>query len=162
MTNQLPQIDTCCHRENVLNYVGTMRGYAINTRFQPEDGPQLDALIAGIAVDFAAVPLAQVERAIKEAQRRIVEALGIDGSSLLQFSESEGELAVTNASVAPVWQKNPRLAGKTDAPWSLRKVLRGEVLCLSSLDDLKAQIQTALAKAAGSDASLGGVLGGKK
>jgi formate hydrogenlyase transcriptional activator len=113
-----------------------MWAQTVNTRLEPGDGPQLDTLLASIAVDFAAVASAQVDRAIEEAQRRIVEALGIDGSSLLQFSEREGELVVTNSWVVPVWQKKPRLAGKTDASWSLQKVLRGEVLCLSSLDEL--------------------------
>ena len=131
-----PQVELARHPAKWPKCAAAMREQTVNTRLKPGDGLQLDTLLASIAVDFAAVSSAQVDRAIEEAQRRIVEALGIDGSSLLQFSESEGELVVTNSWVAPVWQKHPRLAGKTDAPWSLQKVLRGEVLCLSSLDDL--------------------------
>lgn len=113
-----------------------MREQNVNRCLEPGVGLQLDTLLASIAVDFAAASSAQVDQAVEEAQRRIVEALGIDGSSLLQFSESEGELVVTNSWVAPVWQKNPRLVSKPDAPWSLQQMLRGEVVCLSSLDDL--------------------------
>lgn len=120
----------------MLGFYSAMKDNTVNPRVEAEAGLQLATLVAGIAVDFAAVSSAEVDRAIEEAQRRIVEALGIDGSSLLQFSENENEVVVTHAWLSPVWQKNPRLAGEAGAPWSLQTVLRGEVLCLSSLDDL--------------------------
>src|SRR5512139_3430150 len=55
----------------------------------PEERLKFEKLIADLSARFVNVPANQVDAEIRDAQRRIVEALDLDRSSLWQVDESE-------------------------------------------------------------------------
>ncbi|HEY6361276.1 MAG TPA: sigma 54-interacting transcriptional regulator [Vicinamibacterales bacterium] len=79
---------------------------------------------------------AGVDAAIHEAQRCIVEALDLDGSMLLEFSD-DGGLLCTHAWWRPgVSAPSTRVWARERFPWMLEKLRVGELVSLSSLADL--------------------------
>src|SRR4030095_10301905 len=77
-----------------------------------------------------------VDAAIHETQRCIVEALDLDGSTLYERSD-DGDLLGTHGWWRPEVPAPPaRVSAKESFPWMLAKLLAGELVCLSSLDEL--------------------------
>src|SRR6187399_2675974 len=75
---------------------------------------------------------------IQEAQRCIVEALDLDGSTLFERCE-DGDLRATCAWRRPDVGGVPmRLSVRESLPWMLETLLAGEVVCVSSCDALSA------------------------
>ncbi|MBN2034524.1 MAG: sigma 54-interacting transcriptional regulator [Deltaproteobacteria bacterium] len=68
----------------------------------------------------------------------MVEFLGVDRSSLLQFTEAQEELVITHIYARPGMPPSPKkgILEKPSFPWARPKILRGEILCISSLDEL--------------------------
>lgn len=75
-------------------------------RKELEDRLQFERLLADLAAGFVGLPADQVDGAIEDAQRRILETLALDRSSLFQFS-AEGEMVLTHSWVAPGLQLYP-------------------------------------------------------
>jgi formate hydrogenlyase transcriptional activator len=74
--------------------------------------------------------------AILEAQRCIVETFDLDGSTLFERSD-DGDLLCTHAWWRPgVPAPSSRLSAKESFPWMLAKLLAGDLVCVSSLDEL--------------------------
>jgi len=107
-----------------------------NQRKQLDDWLGIERLLAELATGFVGLPADQVDGAIGSAQRRIVETLGLDRSSLLQLNP-DGEMELTHSWVRPGLQAYPAkiLAGES-APWLLGKLLKGETIRMSRHDDL--------------------------
>ena len=77
-----------------------------------------------------------VDAAIQEAQRCIVEALDLDGSTLFELSD-DGDLVGTHSWWRPEVPAPPaRVSARESFPWMLAKLLAGELVCLSSPDEL--------------------------
>jgi len=77
-----------------------------------------------------------VDATIHEAQRCIVEALDLDGSTLFERSD-DGDLLGTHGWWRPEVPAPPaRVSVKESFPWMLAKLLAGELVCLSSTDEL--------------------------
>ena len=77
-----------------------------------------------------------VDAAIHEAQRCIVEALDLDGSTLFERSE-DGDMLGTHGWWRPGVPAPPdRVSARESFPWMLAKLLAGELVCLSSPDEL--------------------------
>jgi transcriptional regulator with GAF, ATPase, and Fis domain len=77
-----------------------------------------------------------LDTAICEAQRCIVEALELDGSTLFELS-ADGDLLCTHAWWRPEVLAPPaRLSVRESFPQMLEKLKAGEVVCLSSPDEL--------------------------
>ncbi len=97
---------------------------------------QFETLLTDILARFVRLPADQVDGAIEDAQRRIVETLALDRSSLFQFSE-EGEMVLTHSWVRPGLQPfPPRLSAREHFPWALGKGLKREIIRFSSVDEL--------------------------
>jgi formate hydrogenlyase transcriptional activator len=99
---------------------------------------QFEALLADLSAQFVHVPADQADRLIVEAQRRIVQALGLDRSTLLQRAEGQDELIVTHSWALPEFTPRPGLFAKADFPWVHQTLLQGRAVCFSTLDDLPA------------------------
>ncbi len=85
---------------------------------------------------FIDLPPTDVDAAIQEAQRCIVEALDLDGSTLFELSD-DGDLLDTHGWWRPEVPAPPaRVSARESFPWMLEKLLAGELVCLSSLDEL--------------------------
>jgi formate hydrogenlyase transcriptional activator len=77
-----------------------------------------------------------LDAAIYEAQRCIVEALDLDGSTLFERSD-DGDLRGTHGWWRPEVPAPPeRMSARENFPWMLPKLLAGELVCLSSTDEL--------------------------
>jgi transcriptional regulator with GAF, ATPase, and Fis domain len=76
------------------------------------------------------------DAAIHEAQRCIVEALDLDGSTLFERSDVD-DLLSTHGWWRPEVPAPPaHVSAKESLPWMLAKLLAGELVCLSSPDEL--------------------------
>jgi transcriptional regulator with GAF, ATPase, and Fis domain len=108
----------------------------VDLRKELEERLQFERLLADLAASFVALPADQVDGAIEHAQARIGETLGLDRSSLFQFI-GEGEMVLTHSWVASGFQPYPpRIAAKKHFPWFVERMLRGEVVPMSSITEL--------------------------
>ena len=101
-------------------------------------GERLDfeQLVGELSVRFIDLPPTDVDAAIQEAQRRIVEALDLDRSTLFQLSD-DGDLLYTHSWWRPEVSAPPaRMSARESFPWMLEKLRAGELVCLSSLDEV--------------------------
>ena len=97
---------------------------------------RFERLLADLATSFVGLPPDQVDGAIEVAQRRIGETLGLDRSSLFQFT-ADGEMVLTHSWVAPGLQPYPpRISAKEHFPWGYQKGMRGEIVRFSSVSEL--------------------------
>jgi formate hydrogenlyase transcriptional activator len=101
---------------------------------------RFETLLAELSTRFVALPADQVDGAIEDAQRRIVEALGLDRSSLWQFSRPTPDLILTHSWHRPGLQAFPsRLDAAAAFPWVHERVMRGDILRFASIDELPAE-----------------------
>jgi formate hydrogenlyase transcriptional activator len=98
---------------------------------------QFEALLAETSAQFVNLAADQVDDAIQTAQRRIVEALDLDRSTLFQFSDSERDLIFTHYWSRPEYPPPPpRASAKEYFPWSTEKLLNGEIVAFSRVDEV--------------------------
>jgi PAS domain S-box-containing protein len=98
---------------------------------------RLQQLLGDLLTRFVALPSEQVDAAIEETQQLIVEALGLDRSTLWQVPESGAAMVLTHCWQRPGWPPlPPGFPTEGKLPWAHATVRRGEILCFSSLDDL--------------------------
>ncbi len=102
----------------------------------PEDRLRFEALVADLSATFVSIPAEAVDREIETAQRLLVEALDVDRSGLFELSPDGTTLALTHYWSRPEF---PRLASGLTGdqfPWIRSRIRQGEVVTVSSLDDL--------------------------
>ncbi|HSD49995.1 MAG TPA: GAF domain-containing protein, partial [Candidatus Methylomirabilis sp.] len=105
-------------------------------RKQLEERLEFERLLADVATSFVGLPADQVDGAIETAQRRIGETLGVDRSSLFQFS-ADGEMILTHSWIASGFQPFPsQIRAREHFPWALQKTLQGEIVRFSSVAEL--------------------------
>ena len=98
---------------------------------------RFQSLLSEISVRFVNLPSELVETEIKECQRRVCETLGIDFSSLWLAPEEDREMMLLAQVHSPRESPLPeRLDAKEIFPWTLQKVMSGELLAFTKLDDL--------------------------
>ena len=105
-------------------------------RAELEERLRFEALLADLSARFVHVPAEQVDRLIEEAQRRIVQALGLDRSTLLQRAATEEDLVITHAWAEPAFAAQPGLFGIRDFPWVHQTLLRGGIVRFATLEEL--------------------------
>jgi transcriptional regulator with GAF, ATPase, and Fis domain len=108
-------------------------------RAELEERLRFESLLADLSARFVHVPADQVDRMIEEAQRRIVQALGLDRSTLLQRAEAENDLVITHAWAVPAFTPQPGLFAQRDFPWVHQTLLRGGIVRFATLQDLPAE-----------------------
>ena len=105
-------------------------------RKELEERLQFERLLADLAVSFVGLPAAQVDGAIERAQGRVAETLGLDRSSLFQFSP-QGEMVLSHSWVAPGFEPYPsRMPTAKYFPWFSRKVMGGDTVRMSTVEEL--------------------------
>jgi len=105
-------------------------------RAELEERVRFEALLADLSARFVQVPADQVDRMIEEAQRRIVEALRLDRSTLLQRSEDENDLVITHAWAVPSFAPQPGLFASRDFPWVHQTLHRRGIVRFTALEEL--------------------------
>ena len=104
--------------------------------FSVEGGERFrfESLVIDLAAGFINVDPEDVDHAIENCLRRIVEALGLDRSTL--FQRSGDDLVVTHSWAVPGLDPFPKMWGRSDLPWCFGQVMRGEPVIFSRLEDL--------------------------
>jgi len=94
-------------------------------------------LIADLSSKFVNVPAAEVDSAIEDAQRRVCEFLGLDLSSLWQpVIGTSDEYRLTHHHRSAGGPPIRHMSAKDNFPWCLQRLLAGDVIAISSPDEL--------------------------
>ena len=102
----------------------------------PDERLRFETVLSDLSARFINLPADQVDSEIEAALRRLVEILGLDRSTLFQLAEDEKTLVVTHGWAIPGFEPMKELIVRDELPWGLRKVLRGETIVFSSVEDL--------------------------
>lgn len=98
---------------------------------------RLQHLLADLSARFVALPSGQIDAVIGEAQRLIVETLGLDRSTLWQLVPHGSGMVLTHCWQRPGWPPLPPDFPTDDwLPWLYGKVLAGETVRFASVGDL--------------------------
>jgi transcriptional regulator with GAF, ATPase, and Fis domain len=106
------------------------------TQTKLKDRLRFERLLAQLSARFINLPSGEVDSAIEDSLRCIVEEVGIDRSGLFQLDE-KNDLVMTHTWCRPDVQPiPPRIAARENFPWMLQKILRNEPICFSSVSEL--------------------------
>jgi formate hydrogenlyase transcriptional activator len=118
-------------------------------RRRPERGPEwalderfgwFERLLADVSATFINVPCQQIDGVIQDAQRRIVDALDLDRTTL--WVAEDGDLVHSYDWTQPGFRTREwvppaaRISARELFPWSLEKTNAGELVTFSSVDEL--------------------------
>jgi transcriptional regulator with GAF, ATPase, and Fis domain len=98
-----------------------------------------ERLLTDISTRFVGTPADRVDDQITDALRVLVEFLGVDRSTLFQWSADRRHLENTHGWAVDDAIRLPRLIGQDQFPWLASKILKGEVVSFSSIDELPAE-----------------------
>ncbi|HQA80460.1 MAG TPA: sigma 54-interacting transcriptional regulator [Methanoregulaceae archaeon] len=122
-----------------------------------EDQLKFERVLSEISARFVSLRVDQIDGAIEEAQRTIVEVLDLDRSVLFKLTGQGDDVEITHTWNKPQWDRLPRMTGKGTYPWAYEKLTRGEIMVFSSTDELppEASIDKESHKIFGAKSSLG-------
>ena len=102
-----------------------------------DDRLPFESLVADLSARFVNLPADQVDAEIEAAQRRIVEALGLDRSTLFELQPDRSTLVFTHYWARPGFSEPPkRVDVHEHFPWCAARLLRREIVSYTSLDEL--------------------------
>lgn len=106
-----------------------------------EERLRFETLIADLSSRFVSVPSADLDREIEDAQGQVCECLGMDLSALWQQSaESAYSFTLTHLYRPLGGLPTPaRMDGSEYFPWCEQQLLAGEVVAVSSMEELPAE-----------------------
>ena len=106
-----------------------------------EERLRFEEFISEFSAKFVNLPPNEVDNWIVQGLKQVVEFLDIDRSSLCQFSEDKEFLVVTHSYSKPGMSPVPKMTSfkKSSFPWISPKIIKGEVLSFSSLDEFPLQ-----------------------
>ena len=103
------------------------------------DLSEFERLIADISSRFVSVTPEKVDEHITDALHALVLALGIDRSTLFQWSADRLYLQNTHSWFVDESMRLPPLVGQEQFPWVAKKILNGEIVSFTTVDDLPAE-----------------------
>jgi formate hydrogenlyase transcriptional activator len=104
-----------------------------------EDRLRFETLIADLSAQFVNLDSDLIDGAIQEAQRRLVEALDLDRSTLFQVADDGSGLVFTHYWSRPGLPPPPALVDPARLfPWATAQILKGELVSFSSVAELPA------------------------
>jgi PAS domain S-box-containing protein len=134
------------HTETGLFVLASIVDVSDRQRLQAEhrralqEGIDFDRLVGEISATFVNLRAEQVDEAIQGAQRRVVEALDLDRSAIFQLAEDGRDLVLTHHWIRPGIAGLAPLPSRVSAaklfPWSLPRILAGETVAFSSVDEI--------------------------
>jgi PAS domain S-box-containing protein len=96
-----------------------------------------ESLISDLAAQFVNLLSDDVDRTIEQALARLVTALDLDRSSLFQVVDDTGDFVHTHQWTRPGREAPPaRVSARERFPWHLSKLLGGEMVSFSAIDDV--------------------------
>jgi len=98
--------------------------------------PDFEQLLLEISTLFINLPVDSIDSVIEDTQRKVCESLGLDLSSLWQWSDRDKNLmTLTHLYTIPGGPDKPvDIDASTSFPWILQKMLAGETLAFSNED----------------------------
>jgi formate hydrogenlyase transcriptional activator len=108
---------------------------------QLEERIRFETLLADLSARFVGLPAEALDHEIVEAQRRICETLGLDGSTLGQPSK-EGAPQLTHTWGTPESPPIPLSPAAPLFPWATQQILSGHTLRFNSLDEMPPEAAT--------------------
>src|SRR5512143_3396098 len=106
-------------------------------RRELESRLRFEMMLSEISAGFINITTDRVDHTIKDAQRRVCECLDIDRSTLWQIPNGNPGTFLLAHLHQP--EQGPPVPGEMRAadffPWSVRKILAGEVIAISRLSD---------------------------
>ena len=104
-----------------------------------EERLRFETVLADLSARFINLPAERVDCEIEDALKCLATCLGLDRSTLFQRSEDEKTLVITHGWAAPGFEPLKGLTVQEAFPWALRRVLAGEVIVFSSVDEWPAE-----------------------
>jgi formate hydrogenlyase transcriptional activator len=102
-----------------------------------EDRLTFERLVCDLAARFVNLEADRVDDEIRNAQRLVVEALDLDRSSLFEVSDARDTIVFTHYWSRPGLPPPPVVGSAAEMfPASSAAILRGELICFESVDDL--------------------------
>jgi len=102
-----------------------------------EERLRFETIVADLSAQFVNLDSDLIDGAIQDAQRRIVEALDLDRSSLFQFSDDAATMVFTHYWSRPEFAPLEMAVNPVELfPWATAQILQGKMLCFSSVDEL--------------------------
>jgi len=97
---------------------------------------RFETLLAEQAATFSRVSGTEVDREIERALRRIADFLGVDWSSLREYSDDSQTARVTHWWMAEGVDPLPVALGFEEIPWSVTRLRRGETVRFTRIGEL--------------------------
>ena len=107
-----------------------------------EDLLRFETMLSELSTRFINMQPEALNGAIEDAQRVICQTLGLDRSTLIQFSGPDDEALITHSWAIEGYQPNPLIPITHLFPWGLMRIRNGQGVQFSSLDDLPAEALT--------------------
>jgi PAS domain S-box-containing protein len=101
-----------------------------------EERLRFEALLSDLSARFINLPAEQVDQEIEAGLQRLVEFLDLDRSTLFQLSGDGKTLVVTHSWAKPGYEPIRQVIAQEELPWALKKVLGGETVVFSSVEEL--------------------------
>ena len=95
-----------------------------------------ETLLSDLSARFISLPAGRVDDAIEDAQRSIVETLGLDRSVVYQLNPDTNEFFLSHVWGRPDLTPLPDIYPKGKYPWAYEKLMSGEAFWFSRLEDL--------------------------
>jgi len=99
----------------------------------------LERLVTDISTRFVGTPADRIDDQITDALRVLVLALGVDRSTLFQWSADRTHLENTHGWAVEGAIVLPPLIAQEQFPWAAARILAGEIVTFSSVDELPAE-----------------------
>ena len=97
---------------------------------------QFETLLSEQVATFSRISVADVDREIQRALRRIADLLAVDWGNLTEYSDDSRTARVTHRWVADGVGPQPAAIGFEEIPWVVARLRRGELVRFSKIDEL--------------------------
>jgi transcriptional regulator with GAF, ATPase, and Fis domain len=101
-----------------------------------EERLRFETVLANLSSRFIGLPANQVDQEIEAALRQIVQCLGLERSTLFQLGADGQTIVVSHSWAEPGFEPIYPMTLREAVPWALAKILRGETIVFSSINDL--------------------------
>ncbi len=117
---------------------------------------EFEKLVSELSAAFVNVPSEEVDAHIEEGLRRIVEHLGLDRSTLLEFSDDKSELRVAYSYARPGAERSPAVSVSNYLRWYTDRLRQGDVVRWHRIEDLpeEAELERLYAEVSGIKSNL--------
>jgi len=104
-----------------------------------EEQLQFDQLLLKTSAKFVNLAAREVDKEVKNGLRRVVEALGVDRSTLFESSEEMDDFRVSHSWATDGLEPLPSVLASKYWPFAINRIVGGEIWRFSGVEDLPAE-----------------------